>query len=435
MNLNALIAKIAEGYTTIINSNYPADNELNNFFRKNRNLGSKDRKIAAETIYGILRNKILLEKILCSANLNASVLNLINCYFIFLKSEYNKLTPINFEISILEEIIKKTDKSTVYRILSAAEKLITELYQNNNIENLSILYSLPEWYCAECIKIFGIPQAIEYFKSLKQSPPITIRVNTLKITTADCQKEILNEGYITQKTKYSDCGLIFEKRLNANNLKTFKNGFFEIQDEGSQLISILTNAQPQMKVLDACAGAGGKTLHLSALMKNKGLLYAADINHKRLENLKKRANRAGAFNIRCSLINEFDNDFKKKYKNFFDIVLIDAPCSGAGVFRRNPDAMFKLSIDDIKKINIKQFKILEYYSDFVKSDGALIYATCSILPNENQDIINLFLKDNKDWQILENKLLNNMSAKFLNLYPHLHNTDGFFAAYLKKLGS
>src|SRR5690606_5060110 len=209
-----------------------------------------------------------------------------------------------------------------------------------------------------------------------------IRVNTLKIDRKSLQRKLKEEGFETEiLSKYPDA-LEMKEKANIFKTEAFKNGLFEVQDAGSQLISPYLNVRPGMRVIDACAGAGGKTLHLSALMQNKGQIFALDIHEWKLQELKKRAKRNGAQNIQTKVIDS--TKVIKKMEETADRVLIDAPCSGLGVLSRNPDSKWKLSLDFIESIKKEQAKILNAYSKLVKSGGAMVYATCSILPSENQ---------------------------------------------------
>src|SRR5690606_33616386 len=196
--------------------------------------------------------------------------------------------------------------------------------------------------------------------------------------------------------------------------EVFKNGWFEVQDAGSQLISPYLNVQPGMRVVDACAGAGGKTLHLSALMENKGQIYSLDIHEWKLLELKKRAKRNGAQNVQTKVI--------RKMEDSADRVLIDAPCSGLGVLSRNPDAKWKLTPEFIENVKSEQAKILNDYCKMVKPGGAMVYATCSILPSENQNQVENFLKNHPEFKLVREK----------QLLPSQTGFDGFYMAYLEK---
>jgi 16S rRNA (cytosine967-C5)-methyltransferase len=217
---------------------------------------------------------------------------------------------------------------------------------------------------------------------------------------------------------------------------------FEVQDEGSQLLSILLGAKRGEMVADFCAGAGGKTLHIGAMMASTGRLYAFDVSEKRLGNLKPRLARSGLSNVQPNLLSTENDPKVKRLAAKFDRVLVDAPCSGLGTLRRNPDLKYRQSVDSLAELNVKQAAILASAARLVRRGGRLVYATCSILPEENEAIVQAFLAAHPDFTVLavqgildDAKIPLTMPTDFLQLYPHLHATDGFFAAVMvRRLG-
>lgn len=251
---------------------------------------------------------------------------------------------------------------------------------------------------------------------------VVLRTNTLKNTRDQLIRTLQQEGIETRKESAYPDALILQKRQNIFSSNSFKNGLFEVQDASSQLVGSALSAEPGMRVVDACAGAGGKTLHLAALMKNKGKIIAMDTEAWKLENLKKRATRAGISIIEPRLI-ESSKTIKRLYDSA-DRLLLDVPCSGLGVLRRNPDAKWKLTPEFIDNIKKTQKEILESYSPIVKKDGILVYSTCSILPSENTGQINTFLDQKKDpFILLEEK----------KIFPSETGFDGFYIAKLKRM--
>ena len=247
-----------------------------------------------------------------------------------------------------------------------------------------------------------------------------MRANTLRTTRQQLERS-LNENEIETRVdaNYKDA-LILKERKNVFRTDAFKSGFFEVQDASSQLVAEFLEVKPGMRVVDTCAGAGGKTLHLAALMENKGQIIAMDIYAGKLKELKRRAKRAGAHNITPRVIES--SKTIKKLKESADRVLIDAPCSGLGVLKRNPDAKWKLQPEFIENIKKTQAEILESYSRIVKKGGKMVYATCSILPSENEEQVAKFLKNNSDFtKVKENKVL-----------PSKSGYDGFYMALLEK---
>ncbi|MGD0038262.1 MAG: RsmB/NOP family class I SAM-dependent RNA methyltransferase, partial [Bacteroidota bacterium] len=274
--------------------------------------------------------------------------------------------------------------------------------------------------------------------SLNGQAPITLRVNTLKTTVEQCQAELSKQGVETTKTLLSPFGLNLAKRINVFSLPIFRDGWFEVQDEGSQVLPLLIDPKPNAKLLDVCAGAGGKTLEFAALMKNRGEIFATDINSYRLEELRKRTKRAGAQNVRIQEIQAIE-DLIEQYSDFFDIVFVDAPCSGLGTVRRNPGMKWMVTEQTVNEVSDKQKSILSSSAPLVKPGGRIVYATCTLLRQENEDVIEEFMVRNPEFNLVEaNGLLEKWhnelftAETFFKLLPHIHGTDGFFCAVLEK---
>ena len=265
-------------------------------------------------------------------------------------------------------------------------------------------------------------------------PPLTIRANPLKANRDSLRESLDREGYTSSPTSFSPFGLVVDKKEDIFKTNAFANGAFEVQDEGSQLITLLTGAKPGEFVVDACAGNGGKSLFLSGLMRNKGTIIAFETSASKLANLRRRAARAGALNIRTvetGRLGEFDCTA--------DCVLIDAPCSGMGVFRRNPDSKWRLTQEDIRELSAKQKEIIREYSGLVKHGGRLVYATCTISREENEDVVRGFLEENMDFHMVPASEMNpeifdkfTTEEGFFRSLPHVHGTDGFFGAVMRR---
>ena len=302
---------------------------------------------------------------------------------------------------------------------------------------LSIGGSMPEFLVERFIGEFG-DQAEALVGSLNQRAPLTIRANTLKISRERLGAILNREGVATRPAPLSQLALILEDRPNAFGLQAFREGLFEIQDEGSQLLGMLVDAPPKV-VVDACAGTGGKTLQLAAQMDNRGEIHALDIHADRLEQLKKRARRAGAHNIRTRVVAPGGAAQLSDLVARADRVLIDAPCSGTGTYRRKPDARYRLTVEEIEMHRMRQRRLLEQFAPLVKPNGWLIYGTCSLLRDENQSVVEWFLSENVNFSLLEpqrvlgDALAGQVSHRgYLQLLPHVHGTDGFFGAVLRR---
>jgi 16S rRNA (cytosine967-C5)-methyltransferase len=281
--------------------------------------------------------------------------------------------------------------------------------------------SIPDWLDEMAVKELGEDIWKKEITALNKQAAVVLRTNTLKTTKANLQKKLASEGIETVFIDGYTDALKLVERANVFRTDCFKNGFFEVQDASSQLVADYLEVKPGMRVIDTCAGAGGKTLHLASLMENKGQIIATDIYESKLKKLKIRTRRAGAFNITTKVIE--NTKVMKKMKNTADRVLIDAPCSGIGVLKRNPDSKWKLQPEFIENIKKTQAEILESYSQLVKVDGQLVYATCSILPSENQNQVKAFIKKNTDFELIKDHKVSPFKSGF----------DGFYMALLRRV--
>ncbi len=286
---------------------------------------------------------------------------------------------------------------------------------------IAVKESFPNWMDKLFSVELGRERWHENMVALNQPAEVILRVNTLKTTKEDLVDLLEVQGIAVESHDQAPDALILKERQSIFNLEEFKNGLFEVQDAGSQQIGQFLQVEPGMRVVDACAGAGGKTLHLSAMMQNKGSIVAMDLEEWKLEELKKRARRAGSSIIQTRVIDSTKTI--KRMVESCDRLLLDVPCSGLGVLRRNPDAKWKLSHDFIHSVIAEQAKILTSYSRMVKPGGKLVYATCSILPSENEKQIEAFLAEFGNQYTLEDQK---------TLYPAQDHTDGFFMARLLK---
>lgn len=458
MNRSSLIGHVVELHESVRSHSQPADNTVKEFFRKRHYLGSRDRRFISETLYGILRNSLLLEatidSVLASAGENGAAFR--KSSVAFYVAYALKLIDAPPE-SVLQEaaglwrsMIPTVDLGNFVKAIITVDPL--QPYQSSPVRRIALQYSFPDEIVEEWCKRFGEEETDALCSSLNSQAPTTVRVNTLKAERARCLQSLIEDGIECEETTFSPIGITLKKRVSIQSLNSFRNGYFEIQDEGSQLLGYLTEARPGMTIIDACAGGGGKTLHLSSLMKNEGNLIAIDIHERRLHDLQERANRAGAHNVRTLLMPR-DIHLAKEWENKADIVLIDAPCSGVGTFRRNPAAKLDFNSELSDRLAKTQRNVLVTYSPLVKPGGRIVYATCTLLQQENEDIVEWFLSTNSDFSLLNaGAILNQQVAgslkdyaslqgtmkqsaggeSFLTLLPHRTNTDGFFAAVMEK---
>jgi 16S rRNA (cytosine967-C5)-methyltransferase len=305
------------------------------------------------------------------------------------------------------------------------------------LERLAVEQSLPDWAARLLHEQYGEDsQALA--AALNRRAPLTLRTNTLKLTRDELVAKLAAEGVPARPGTLSPVALVAEGRPNVFALAAFKDGLFEVQDEGSQLIALACGARPGQHVVDACAGAGGKTLALAAQMRGKGRILACDVTDERLEDLKPRAKRAGAFTITARAVPEGapgDAALAGELGRA-DVVLVDAPCTGTGSWRRNPDARWRMTGADAASFPARQQGILRRSATLVRPGGRLVYATCSLLRAENEDVAAWFAQERPDFEAARLDLpAEALDAQGrLRLLPHVHGTDGFFAAAFVRRG-
>ena len=440
MQVPSLIGHTQELLGIILPSKKPADALIDIFFRSHKYLGSHDRKFIAEASYGTLRYLRTCELMAQSALAGVDekvfegdrILFLIVAYFFLMRNKVN-VTPEQ----ISSKLKNKKLIERVAHIFDALSKPLS-LSKESAVERIGVHYSFPDWIVQRLVEEYGENDAEKICSSLNEQAPLTLRVNTLKTTVEQCQAELSKHGIETTKTLVSPFGLNLSKRINVFSLLLFQDGWFEVQDEGSQLLPYLTDPKPNSKILDVCAGAGGKTLEFAALMKNRGEIFATDINRYRLKELRKRMKRAGAQNIRIQEDQTIE-DLHEHYSHFFDLVFVDAPCSGLGTIRRNPGMKWMVTKQSVQDVSEKQRSILESAAQLVKPRGQLLYATCTLLKQENEDVVEEFMSRHPEFTfvgigplIQKWRTREVTTGSYFKLLPHKHGTDGFFCAVLNK---
>lgn len=395
-NLVLAVIKILDG---VFNQDFYADKTIEKVLKLDKRWGSRDRAFIAETSYEIVRWKRLYLEI---ADVKKPF-QYKNLWRVF--SVWAVLKGINLpNWTEFQETPKRRIKGK-FDELSKIRKFRE---------------SVPDWIDKLACDEIGEKKWEKEISELNKMAELVIRTNTLKTNSSELQKILLNEEISTETIGGYPDALRLKKRVNLFKKESFQKGLYEVQDASSQLVAPFLKIEPGMKICDICAGAGGKTLHLSALSKNKGQILAMDIYKHKLIQLKKRAKRNSAFNIETKLIE--NNKSIKRLKGKIDRLLIDAPCSGLGVLKRNPDSKWKLQPDFLNKIKDTQSKILKQYSKLIKENGKIVYATCSILPSENEHQINSFLKseEGQDFKLEEEKKISPLASGF----------DGFYMARL-----
>lgn len=377
----------------IFNQERYADKVIEKVLRSNPRWGARDRAFIAESVYEMVRWWRLINVISPSDDL----FHLFGTYWLMQGHELPEWKE--------------------FRGVDPAE--IKFRYQS--ISDRATLQSIPDWLDEMGESLLGEKWESE-LDTLNQQAKVIIRVNTLKITREELMKRLNDEGIETYAPKGYKDALVLAKRQNMFRSPAFKEGLFEVQDASSQLVAAALDVAPGMRVIDACAGAGGKSLHLAALMGNKGRILSMDVEDWKLKNTKLRARRAGVSIIEPKVIE--GNKTIKRLKETADRLLLDVPCSGLGVLKRNPDTKWKLSPESIDKVVAVQQEIIQNYSSLLKPGGIMVYATCSILPIENQDQVTAFLESERgqNFELLEDQ----------KVLAHESGFDGFYIAKLKK---
>ena len=392
---------IIDGVLEVFNDNKYADKVIQALLKRNKRWGSRDRGFVAETTYDIVRWKRLYAEI-AEVKEPFSRDDAWRLFAVWATLRGIKLPDWKyFENTPTRKIKGRFDEACKIR---------------------KIKESIPDWIDALGIKELGESVWSKELAKQNEQADVILRVNTLKTSKKELQLKLGAEHIETVEIKGYPNALKLVERANVFKTEAFKMGWFEVQDASSQLVADFLEVAPGMKVVDVCAGAGGKTLHLSALMQNKGSLIAMDIYESKLKKLKVRAKRNGAHNIDLRLINSTKPI--KKLKEKADRLLIDAPCSGLGVLRRNPDSKWKLKPEFLDKIKKTQQHILQDYSKILKAGGKMVYATCSVLPSENQEQIAKFIASEEGSQF---KLI-----KEKKIFAHKSGYDGFYMALLEK---
>ena len=392
---------VIDGLLLIFNEGEYADKVIQKLLKRDKRWGSRDRGFVAETTYDIVRWKRLYAEI---AQIKEP----------FSRDDAWRLFAVWATLKGIKLPDWKYFEGTPTRKIKGR---FDELSKDRKFRE-----SIPDWIDELGVKELGEAKWTKELAMQNKQANVILRVNTLKTSKADLKLKLESENIETLEIEGYPYALQLKERANVFTTEAFKDGWFEVQDASSQLVADFLDVKPGMKVVDCCAGAGGKTLHLSALMENKGSVVAMDIYESKLKKLKIRARRDGAHNIDMKVIDS-TKPIKKLYGKA-DRLLIDAPCSGLGVLRRNPDSKWKLEPEFIDRIRKTQQDVLQQYSIMVKPQGKMVYATCSVLPSENEAQIKTFLESEsgKDFTFVKEK----------KILAHETGFDGFYMALLEK---
>ena len=430
MHPKALLDACSDLVRQALTFEHPADAVLSRFFRQHGKsaYGSRERAVLAETLYHVLRHKLRFEHFAPSGK----------------GPRERRLAILGFAMHLMQLRPGQADATDFLKsALSEPEKQWLDACMAIDPEALldRHRYSLPDWLDQALRATWSDPAEFRLMaQSLMEPAPLDLRVNTYTDRRDDVQHELQLLGLSSQPTPYSPWGLRVQGRPALNRTDAFARGAIEVQDEGSQLLAALLDPKRGEMVVDFCAGAGGKTLALGALMRSTGRLYAMDTSAHRLDALKPRLARSKLSNVHPSVIaHERDERIKRLYGKI-DRVLVDAPCSGLGTLRRNPDLKWRQDLQSVAEMQVRQQTILASASQLLKSGGRLVYATCSVLPTENEEVVAAFDAQHprfkplpavevlQSLKIPHGEDLCSADGRFLRLWPHRHATDGFFAS-------
>ncbi|MDP3619837.1 MAG: RsmB/NOP family class I SAM-dependent RNA methyltransferase [Ramlibacter sp.] len=418
MHPKALLDACAELVKLVLRFDHPADQIVSRYFRDNRSLGPRERATLAETVFTVLRKKLLFDHLSPSGS----------------GPKERRMAILGFHgpRDFLKSALSEPEKKWLDQCDSIRTEDLLERHRHN----------LPEWL-VQPLKDQLSGEFWALADSLNQPAPLDLRVNTLNDKRPEVQKELKAAGIASTPTPYSPWGLRLDTKPALTKVDAFARGAIEVQDEGSQLLALLLDARRGEMVVDFCAGAGGKTLAIGASMRNTGRLYAFDTSAHRLDALKPRLARSKLSNVHPAAIAHERDDRIKRLAGKIDRVIVDAPCSGLGTLRRNPDLKWRQTPQSVQEMTVKQAAILQSASRLLKPGGRLVYATCSVLPEENEAIAQAFTQANPDFtplpaaEVLEGLKVQDADRlctggengrDFLRLWPHRQATDGFFAA-------
>ena len=414
MHPNALLELATELIHRVMQFQHPADGVVSDFFRQHRTLGTRERHSLAETTYTVLRERLLYQHLAQSG-----------------KGEMERRLAIlawQGNEGFLRAALTDTEQQWLAQVSQVDRSALPEKLRHN----------LPEWLATTLQAALG-DQFWPLVASINAPAPLDLRVNTFKVKRDDAMAAFQAEGIDAQPTPYSPLGLRIQGKPALHKLDVFMRGDVEVQDEGSQLLALMVGAKRSEMVADFCAGAGGKTLALGAEMRNTGRLYAFDTSGHRLASLKPRLARSGLSNVYPVQIAHERDERIKRLAGKLDRVLVDAPCSGLGTLRRNPDLKWRQSPKSVEELRVKQAAILASAARLLKPGGRLVYATCSLLDAENEEIAQAFTAERGgNFKVVPaldvltkahvGKPETLVRGDFLRLWPHRHGTDGFFAS-------
>jgi len=416
---------------------------------RNQQINIHDKRLITQIVYGTLRMRGRLDWIIDQfyrgtfVSMDVSIKNLLRTGIYQLL--YTERIP---EFAIVDEAVEISKKlhpagaglvnAILRNVIRKKDAIVYPEMEKDPSLHISIVHSHPLWLVKKWIAMFGIEDTAALCRANNEIPPVTLRVNTLKTIREKAREELSRDGTDVRPSVFSPDGLIVSNPvMSIRDTALFKAGHIQLQDEASQLIARLVDPKERENVLDLCAGSGGKTTHLAALMENRGSITAVDIRKKMLEALRKNARRLGV-TIVDTQVRDARQKPEEAFHEAFDKILVDAPCSGLGTLRRNPEIKWRLSPEDVTKSALLQKAILDNAAPCVKKGGSLIYSTCTMTPEENDDVVKEFISLHRNFicvrppDAINSRVVDDRG--YLQSSPHRHGADGFFGAVLRKKG-
>ena len=409
------VAALTDAVRALLRFEHPADSVMRAWFREHPELGARDRGVVADTAFGILRHLRRLQHLAP----DHAPRKLVLAWLVLHQGR---------AVRSIESLLSREETEWLGQLKGGAGDLPP-----------AVALSLPDWLYERMVADYSPDNLFALGRALLDPAPLDLRVNTLLTRREDVLESLQASGVEARACSLSPMGVRLQVKPALERHALFTSGHVEVQDEGSQLVALLTDVRRGQMVVDFCAGAGGKTLALGALMRSEGRLYAFDTNERRLNQFKPRLKRSGLSNVHPQLIDTESDVRVKRLAGKIDRVLVDAPCSGTGTLRRNPDIKWRMKPEAIDELRAKQASILHAAARLPKVGGRLVYATCSLLRAENEGAIEDFLVQHPDWELMDAPaILRKAGVEFadqgphLRLYPHINDMDGFFAAVLER---
>ncbi len=408
-------------------------------------LDPRDRGFITEIVYGSVKNRGKLDYVLNQfastkvSKMDKWTRNLLrmSLYQILFLDKVPDSAAVNEAVKLAKHYghVDKFVNAVLRNILRGMDTIQWPDKEKNPVQYLMVQYSFPQWMVERFIRQYGLEDAEALCDWYNRPAAMWIRTNTLKTTCAELKQILEKEGLSVTESRHTPEGLKIENAVNLHKLKAFQQGLFTVQDESSMLVALAAEPAPGQRVLDVCSAPGGKTTHMAQLMKNKGTIFACDIHKHRLELIAENCKRLGISNV--ELVQQDGTKLTKRWQEPFDVVLCDVPCSGLGVLGRRADARWAKESEDIEGLCRIQKKILEEAAQLVVPGGTLIYSTCTIAPEENQEMVKSFIKDHPEYELDETLTdcwlnVDKGEAGYVQFLPFVDDMDGFFIARMMR---